>query len=200
MIFYHIMMQKYGSQVFRDLKLDRCTDYLQNTLCGCFWEDFLIKMSFVWNSYRRLALLRHLAGVFPNVYKRSGCVKMSPRTEFPFNETARRHLVNGAIRQRLVTFRRRFREAHKNEKALKVIFRGTGKKKNTFCWLSVCALRDDWLIYNVVILFIYFFWTAAPSASLRASKDNAHHQGRVAYEQKGQTEHKHDKTCPYMEM
>lgn len=114
-------------------------------------------MSFVWNSYRRLALLRHLAGVFPNVYKRSRCVKMSPRTEFPFNETARRHLVNGAIRQRLVTFRRRFREAHKNEKALKVIFRGTGKKKNTFCWLSVCALRDDWLIYNVVIFYFLFF-------------------------------------------
>lgn len=43
MIFYHIMMQKYGSQVFRDLKLDRCTDYLQNTLCGFFWEDFLMK-------------------------------------------------------------------------------------------------------------------------------------------------------------
>lgn len=198
MIFYHIMMQKYGSQVFRDLKLHRLpAEYFVWLLLGRLSDN---KMSFVWNSYRRLALLRHLAGVFPNVYKRSRCVKLSPRTEFPFNETARRHLVNGAIRQRLVTFRRRFREAHKNEKALKVIFRGTGKKKNTFCWLSVCALRDDWLIYNVVIFFFSFFWTAAPSASLRASKDNAHHQGRVAYEQKGQTEHKHDKTCPYMEM
>lgn len=86
MIFYHIMMQKYGSQVFRDLKLHRLpAEYFVWLLLGRLSDN---KMSFVWNSYRRLALLRHLAGVFPNVYKRSRCVKMSPRTEFPFNENS----------------------------------------------------------------------------------------------------------------
>lgn len=139
-------------------------------------------MSLVWKSCRRLALPRHLAGVFPKRLQRSWCVKCHHEQSFPL--TKQRGVTLLTVRSdKDSSLSATTKWSPQKEKALKVIFRGTGKKKNTFCWLSVCALRDDWLIYNVVI-FKFFFWTAVPSASLRASKDNAHHQGRVAYEQK----------------
>ena len=80
---------------------------------------------------------------------------MSQRTEFPFNETAPRHLGNGEIQQRLVTFSDDEVKPTKRENVKSNFFEALVRKKNSHFFVDspfVLWGMTDWFI-NVVIFY-----------------------------------------------
>ena len=143
---------------FRDVqrpKLDSRTDYRwKYFVCVYFWKDFLIQMSSVWKSCRRLALVRRLAGVFLNVSKRSRCVKCHSEQNFPLTKQRRVTLV-GEIQQRLVTFSDDEVKPTKRENVKSNFFEALVRKKNSHFFVDspfVLWGMTDWFI-NVVIFY-----------------------------------------------